>query len=63
MTLHGNNKNVHDTHNIEGVLLHMGFQYYAARHNIELNENNNTQYERVAECISAKTQEEGTKAA
>ena len=36
MTLHDNNNNVCDTHDIEGVLLHMGFQDYAAQHNIEL---------------------------
>ena len=59
MTLHDNNNYVHDTHNIEGVLLHMGFQDYAAQHNIELYENDNAQYERVSRMYISKNTREG----
>ena len=56
MTLHDNNNNVRDTHDIEGVLLHMGFHYYAAQHKIELDENDNAHYERVSQMyISENT--------
>ena len=54
MTLHDNNNNVRDTHDIKGVLLHMGFQDYAAQHNIELDENYNAQYERVSRMYISK---------
>ena len=54
MTLHDNNNNVCDTNNIEGVLLHIGFQDYAAQHNIEINKNYNAQYERVSRMYISK---------
>ena len=59
MTLHNNNNNVSDTHDIEGVLLHMGLQDYAAQHNIELDENENAQYERVRRMYIRKNTREG----
>ena len=48
-----------DTHNIEGVLLHMGLQDYAAQHNIELDENDNAQYERVSRMYISENTGEG----
>ena len=54
MTLHDNNNNLCDTHDIEGVLFHMGFQDYAAQNNIELDENDNAQYERVSQMYIRK---------
>ena len=59
MTLHDSNNNVRDTHNIEGVLLRMGFQDYAAQHNIELDENENAQYERVRRMYISENIREG----
>ena len=59
MTLHDNNNYVHDTHNIEGVLLHMGFQDYTDQHNIELNENDNAQFERVSQMYISENTREG----
>ena len=59
MTLHDNNKNVRDNHYIEGVLLHMGFQDYAAQHNIELDENDNARYERVSQMYISENTREG----
>ena len=59
MTLHDNNNNVRDTHDIEGVLLQMGFQDYAAQHNIELNENDNAQYEQVSRMYIRENAREG----
>ena len=58
MTLHENN-NVRDTHNIEGVLLHMGLQDYAAQHYIELNKNDNAQYERVIQMYISENTRKG----
>ena len=48
-----------DTHDIEGVLLHMVFQDYAAQHNIELDENDNAQYEWVSRMYISKNTREG----
>ena len=59
MTLHDNNNNVCDTHDIEGVSIHMGFQDYAAQHNIELDENDNAQYVRVSQMYISKNTREG----
>ena len=59
MTLQDSNNNVRDTHDIEGVLLHMGFQDYAAQHYIELNENDNVQYERVSLMYFSENTREG----
>ena len=58
MTLHDNHNNVRDNQDIEGVLLRMGFQDYASQHNIELDENDNAQYEWVSRMyISENTRE------
>ena len=51
--------NVRDTHNIKGVLLHMVLEDYADQHNIELDENNNAQYERVSRMYISKNTREG----
>ena len=59
MTLNDNNNNLCDTHDIEGLLLHMGFQDYAAQHNIELGENDNAQYERVGRMYISENTREG----
>ena len=59
MTLHDNNNNVRDTHDIEGVFLHMGFQDYAAQHNIKLDENDNAQYEQVSRMYISENTREG----
>ena len=59
MTLHDNNNNVRDTNNMEGVLLHMGFQDHADEHNIELNKNDNAQYERASRMYISKNTVEG----
>ena len=59
MKLLNNNNNVRDTHDIEGVLLHMGFQDYAAQHNIEIDKNDNAQYERVSRMYISENTREG----
>ena len=59
MTLYNNNNNLRDTHDIEGVLLHMVFQDYAAQNNIELDENDNSQYEWVSRMYISKNTREG----
>ena len=58
MKLLYNNNNVRDTHDIEGALIHTGFQDYAAQHNIELDENNNAHYDWVSRMhINENTRE------